>query len=203
MLSSSAEQRLNELEDLVAEVLKLQGETQRELNLLMIESREFRRETRAFKSESNKRWGELANKMGTLAEDIAAPSLPRIARQVAGRPEPEVLEFFGVRVKPRHASDPSRSQEFDVVAVCGDYLLLNETKSRLEPSDVKDFVEILQEARAFFPHYADKKVIGALASLYVDESVVRAGEKAGLLVLGMGEELMDVLNTPGFVPREF
>jgi len=33
--------------------------------------------------------------------------------------------------------------------------------------------------------------------------VVRYGQKQGLLVLGLGEDLMDVLNDPGFEPREF
>jgi len=30
----------------------------------------------------NKRWGELANKMGTVVEDIVAPSIPRLAREI-------------------------------------------------------------------------------------------------------------------------
>ena len=32
----------------------------------------------------NKKWGELANKLGTIVEDIVAPNLPRIAREYLG-----------------------------------------------------------------------------------------------------------------------
>ena len=34
------------------------------------------KEMRTFKNEMNRRWGELANKMGTLVEDIVYPGLP-------------------------------------------------------------------------------------------------------------------------------
>ena len=34
------------------------------------------------RQEMNKRWGELANKMGTVVEDIVAPSIRRLAREM-------------------------------------------------------------------------------------------------------------------------
>ena len=34
--------------------------------------------------EMNKRWDELANKMGTVVEDIVAPSIRRLARACGG-----------------------------------------------------------------------------------------------------------------------
>ncbi|MBI4772098.1 MAG: hypothetical protein HY784_17200 [Chloroflexi bacterium] len=57
--------------------------------------------------------------------------------------------------------------------------------------------------RPYFPLHAHRKIIGAIASLYVDRSLAQYGERAGLIVPGMGEELLDVLNSPGFIPREF
>ena len=65
------------------------------------------------------------------------------------------------------------------------------------------FIEVLQEARDFFPQYKEKKVIGALASLYIDTSLVRHIEKQGLIAMAVGQNLMDVLNSPGFKPKEF
>ena len=188
----------------LSDEMRLLGErTDRAVAQLSDEMRVFKDEMRQSKKDLDQKWGDLSNKMGTLAEDVVAPSLPRIARQLAGRPDDEPLEFFAVRAKPRHATDAARAHEFDVVAVCGDYLLLNETKTRLIPRDVDDLVQTLSEARAFFPVYAHKKIIGALASLYVDQSLVSYGEKAGLLILGMGGNLVGVLNTPGFIPRAF
>ena len=93
-------------------------------------------------------------------------------------------------------------KEFDVIATCGDYLFVNETKSKLAAEHIKAFIEeTLPIVRDFFPEYADKRVIGIMASLYIDESLVRYGERQGLIVLGFGEDLMDVLNSSGFVPK--
>jgi hypothetical protein len=163
---------------------------------------DFKDEMSSFKNEINKKWGDLANKMGTMAEDLVAPSVPRVLRQTVGCPNGHI-ESQAVRVQRTHPADKARSREFDVVAVCGQYVLINETKSRLNARDVEDFVHVMQEARAFFPEYADKTFIGALASLHVDQSVARYGEKQGLIMLGFGERMMDVLNTSGFRPQEF
>ena len=147
---------------------------------------------------------EEAFKMGTLAEDLVAPNIPRILQDVVGCSEDQ-MEMMAVRVRRHHPVERGRSQEFDVVAVCGKYVLINETKSNLNVESVNDFVTLMTQARGFFPEYADPRFvfIGAIASLYVDESVARYGQKRGVLVLGMGDDLMDVLNEPGFKPAEF
>ncbi|MFQ5594733.1 MAG: hypothetical protein ACE5HA_11360, partial [Anaerolineae bacterium] len=165
------------------------------------EMRDFKDETRASRREMNRRWGELANKMGTMAEDLVAPSIPRILRTVVGCPA-DAIDSIAVRVRRRHP-DTHQLQEFDVVAACGEYVLINETKSSLAPEAVGQFVDLLGRTREFFSEYADKKIIGAIASLYVDPSLVRFGERQGLIVLGFGEDVMEVLNSPEFSPREF
>jgi hypothetical protein len=61
----------------------------------------------------------------------------------------------------------------------------------------------MKQACEFFPEYAERHFIGAIASLYVDESVVRHGQNQGLLVLGLGDYMMEVLNEPEFEPTKF
>jgi hypothetical protein len=158
-------------------------------------------EGRGVRADMNRKWGELANKLGSMAEDLVAPSVPRALCTVLGVTEEP--EGMAIRVRRRSAADPKVRREFDVVAMCGDYLLINETKSRLDADDVAEFAAVLPTVRDYFPEHAAKRVIGAIASLHVDESVVRRGEAAGLIVLGLGDDLMDVLNSPGFVPRSF
>ncbi len=216
MYDTTVAQRVTNLEAMMAEVWRTIDRvdrqientqrqienTQRNLDQLSWEMREFKAEMREFKIEMNRKWGELANKMGTMAEDLVAPSIPRILREMVGCPG-DRMESSAVRVRRVHPADRSREREFDVVAVCGEYVLIHETRSRLSPKHVEEFVEQLPQAREFFPEYADKKFIGAIASLYVDESVVRSGEKLGVIVLGFGEDVMEVLNTPSFVLRTF
>jgi len=141
-------------------------------------------------------------KMGTLAEDMVAPSIPHVLCQVFDC-APEAINFIGVRVRRVHQIT-KRNQEFDVVAICGDYLCLNETKSKLTSEAVNDFInKVIPNAREFFPEYPEKKIIGLMASFYVDDSVVRQCERQGLIVLGIGHDMMEVLNAPGFQPTSF
>jgi len=46
-------------------------------------------------------------------------------------------------------------------------------------------------------------VVGILATLAVDESVLNYAEKLGFLVLAVGDELMEVKNRPGFEPKRW
>jgi hypothetical protein len=223
MLEMNVEQRVTDLEELMAQVLRTidrvdhqvdqtqrqvdqtqrqVDQTQRQVDQTSQELRASYERSEAMIREMNRKWGELANKMGTMAEDLVAPSVPRILRETVGCPD-GLVESIAVRVRRLHPTDRGRSQEFDVVAVCGEHVLINETKSNLNPRDMEEFAQQMAEARDFFPEYADKKFIGAIASLYVDESVARYGEKQGLIVLGFGEDVMEVLNSPGFVPKSF
>jgi len=149
----------------------------------------------------NKQLGEIANKQGRMAEDLVAPSVGPILRRIEGYPESMPV---AVSVRPRliHPTDPGRSREFDTIAVCGDYLLVNETKSTLSPSDVKKVLKLVPEVREYFPQYQGKKVICSLATLYVDSSLVKHATSHGVLVLAVGDDLMDIMNPEGFKPRE-
>lgn len=205
-------QRVTELEDLMAELLRAQARTQQQVEQTSRELREFKREMITFKDELRRdtqafkegveqdsralrqELARLSHKMGTLAEDLVAPSIPSILREVVRCLEPPTM--LGVRLRKRLID--GRSQEYDVVAVCDDYLLITETKSRLRTDDIPNFIERLQEVRTFLPEYSDKQVVGALATFYVDPSLVRHGERQGLIMLGVVDGLMQVLNTAEF-----
>jgi hypothetical protein len=152
---------------------------------------------RQSKRDSDKRWGELSNKLGTMAEDLVAPSIPRILKQVTGCTAK--ISYSAVRVRK---SEP-KNQEFDAVAVCQNYVFINETKSTLRSEHIDNFHSLMQRIRDYFPEYQGKQFVGAIASLYVDKTLIQRGENLGLIVLGFGEELMDVLNSPGFTPKLF
>ncbi len=204
-MTTSLEERVDNLEQLMAQLIQTVDQTSREMREFKDEMGdfkdemgEFKDEMRDFKDEMRRRWGELSNKLGTMAEDLVAPSIPRILPTVVDCPPDRINS--AVRVRRRTAG--GQTHEFDVVATCGDYLFVNETKSKLRPEDVTTFVEeTLPTVRDFFPEYADKQIIGIIASLYIDESLVRYAERQGLVVLGFGEDVMDILNSPEFVPK--
>lgn len=138
----------------------------------------------------------LSRKMGTLTEDIVVPGIPDVFRE---RFRVEAEECL-VWQKPRHRQEPGRRREFEAVAWGGNVFLLVETRSA---SDIDEIVAALAEVRSFFPEAEGRRVLGALASFRADPSLVQAAERRGLLVFGLSGGLLDVLNTPGFEPREF
>lgn len=159
------------------------------------EMREFKDEMREFKDEStrerqrmNKQWGELANRLGTLVEDIVAPNLPRVAAELFDCPTPDL---FAVRVVRRFGGE---TREYDALLVCPTIVLINETKSRLLETHVDAIASKLTELPRVYPEYADRRAVGILASLYPDPGVVRLATRKGVLVMGMGDETMRILN---------
>jgi len=175
-----------------------------EMGTFKDEMRTFKDEMRAFKDESrqinremNMQWGAMAKKMGTMTEDLVAPSIPRIVREEFGLE----LESFGIRQRRRLPD--GRTKEYDAVGAAGDLVFVDSTKSTLDASDVKDFIEDILVFRDFFPEYREKKLIGILATLRVEENVLKHAEKQGLLVLAVGDQLLEVKNTPGFKPKEW
>ena len=100
--------------------------------------------------DMNKRWGELANKMGTVVEDIVAPGVRRLAREVFNCGD---MQYFGTRVSLKRSDDPSREREFDALYVGTRAVLLNQTKSSPRIDDVRDFEEFLRSNQfaLYFP----------------------------------------------------
>ena len=171
--------------------------TETELRAFKDEMRAYKEEARQQNREMNRRWGELANKLGTLVEDVVVPSLPRIVREVLGQ---RVVDL-SVRHK-RHLAD-GRSREYDAITVTAELVCLNSTKSTLRSVDVDRFVEEIDSFREFFPEYREYPLVGMLASLAVEESVLNYAEKQGFVVLAVGDQVMEVKNRPGFVPKRW
>ena len=143
--------------------------------------------------EMNKRWGELANKMGTVVEDIVAPSLRRLAREVF---ECGSMQYFGTRVLVTRSDDRSREREFDALYVGTQAVLLNQTKSSPRIDDVREFVEFLQSNQfaLYFPQYRELPILPAFSSLSIPANMVTCLTRRGIYALAMADEAMQVLN---------
>ncbi|NJO15022.1 MAG: hypothetical protein HC877_04520 [Thioploca sp.] len=151
--------------------------------------------------ELNKKWGELANRLGTVAEDIVAPNLPRIAREQFGCPaEPD---DFMVRRWVRHKLDNSKQRDFDVIVVYPDIVLINETKATPRLNYVDDFIEVISEIQGYFPEYQGKTIIPIFAGLFIPDNLLRYLTKHRIYALGMGTETMELLNWEQLTSAKF
>jgi myosin heavy subunit len=186
----------DEMKEFKDEMKEFKDEMRNEMSDFKGEMSDFKNETRQANREMNRRWGELANKMGTMVEDLVAPSLSRIVQEVLGQ------EVADLSVRRKRKLKDGRTWEFDAIAITeGQQVGLNSTKSSLRSADVDHLVtKEIAAFREFFPEYAHYPVVGILASLAVEDSVLNYAERQGLVVLGVGDQLMEVKNRPGFKP---
>jgi seryl-tRNA synthetase len=202
--SSTLVPRVTTLEDAMQELAFQSARTQEELAQLSREMREFKQEMREFKDETrrehrelNRKWGEMANRLGTIVEDLVVPSLPQIIRETFAE------DIIDLSVRRRRKLPEGRSKEFDAIAVTPTLVCVNSTKATLRSADVDRMVTEIEELREFFPAYREVPVVGILATLAAEDSVVRYATKLGFLVLAVGDELMEVQNPAGFEPRRW
>lgn len=147
-------------------------------------------DARADRKAMNKKRGELANKMGTVVEDIVAPCIGGVAREYF---QVDELDFFAVRLRKKNASGTLR-REFDVVAESEKFLFIVETKSTPRTSYIQDFIDLIPEMADWFPQARSKTLIPVFSSLYIPEDSVRFLTNNRIFALAMKDDNMDLLN---------
>ena len=153
------------------------------------------------RKEWNRRWGELANKMGTVVQDIVAPSLRRIARDELNCGEEQ---SFSVCVSRYRSDDRHYRREFDALYVGTRGVLLNETKSTVLSEYATRFVRFLKsgEFALYFPEYRDLTLVPVFSSLRLPKDLIPYLTKNGIYAVSMGEETMQVLNRDAVSARK-
>jgi len=202
-LTTLAKQSQEEVRQSREESKKAHEESDEKFKQEMIASRqEMDRQV----SRLNKQMGDLSAKMGTLVEDLVSPDILRMLRQIAHIPE-EVVGVVNVRVKRLYPGDRSNGHaymlEFDAIAECGDYVLINETKNTFRPEYVTTFLERLAELRDYFPEFRGRQIYGAISSLRIEPSVALHASRQGLFVLSLGAGMLEMKNEPNFQPKPF
>lgn len=172
--------------------------TEKELNSLSQEMKEFKDEMKGFKDEMtkstkslNKKWGELANRMGTVVEDIVAPNIPTIAQKHFQ----SEIEHLMIRTYKK-SEDRIKGREFDVIAVCQDIVILNSTKTTASKSSIDEFADFIKsgEFYEYFPELKSKTLIPIFSSLSMHEDLVNYLTKLKIYALVMKGDNMDLVN---------
>ena len=198
-MRSSREKSESEMNVFQEEMRRSREKSENELHAFREEMRLSREEIKRENREFNRSLGEIANKHGRLVEDIVAPSLCRAMKLALGFDENTPC-LANERVKRLFHGNFAKLREFDVVVECADYVMINETKSSLSSKDVNNLIAVIAQAREYFPEFRDRKIVGSVASLRVSRSVVNFATKKGIFAFGIGDELMDLQNPPGFKP---
>ncbi len=160
------------------------------------EMRIFKDEMNAFKDrvelnikENNKQWGALANKLGTIVEDLIFPASRPVIESVFG----VTLQHLSMRVVRRKEN---LREEFDVVAYSEKQVFLIEVKSSPRFDYLSDFVDRkIDVFRQLFPEYASLTLVPIFASISVPDDFVQAATNRRVFVMAYREwEYMDILN---------
>ncbi len=190
-LERLAEYFIEEMADFKKWVVRFLSEYKREVDRQIREYKEdTNKKIEEYRKENNKRWGELANKLGTIVEDIIYPAFKPVIRKYFGC-EPEKtfmrLEYTN--------SERGIYEEFDAVAVCEDKVFLLEVKSTPRERHIEEFKEKAKRFLQYFPEFAGKKLILIMASLSFNEGFVKQLSKANIYAMAYREwEYMDILN---------
>jgi len=164
------------------------------------EMKEFKDEMRKFKEEAekdrkqatrewNKKWGELANKLGTIVEDLISPAIGPVIRKYF-HCEPEQI---AIRIKKRKKD---LRDEFDAVAICEDKVFLFEVKATPRPEYVFEFIkEKVDRFKKLFPELLDKRLYLIFASIRLEKDIINLLTKHKIFGMAYREwEYMDILN---------
>lgn len=190
-MATDVEPRVSNLERIVEKIAYAQLRNEEAIFQLTQDTADFKDESRRMTRAMNKKWGELANRLGTIVEDIVVPSIPGILRRHFDVEEPEIVM---PRVKRVHPSDRSRRREFDVIAVSENRLFLNETKATVKREYVADFAENKEEVFEYFPEHRGKSLIPIFSSLYLTSEEIAFLTSLGIYAAMVSDDTMDVVN---------
>jgi hypothetical protein len=147
------------------------------------------------RKDFNKRLAEISDSMGTLIEDMVAPCGFQLARAVFGSEEAQTC---AIRIKRKHPAQPGAVMELDLVAIGPSKLLVVEVKRRIDAAKVTEYRDKLKRFPEFFPELAAKTLYAAVASVYLEPSVIAFLNRQHVYGIGMGDEVMEVINLGQF-----
>ena len=174
-------QLIKENEKLVEKLIRETGETGKQM-------KETDRRLRKLDELFNSQWGKLVESL--VEGDLVA-----------------LLQARGIAVQTTHPRVSGRGNgehyEFDILAVNGDEVVVVEIKTTLRAGDVKRFLSKLAKFTGWLPEYKGRKILGAVAYLKADHTVVVHAERQGLFVIRATGNSASIINEAGFQPRVF
>ncbi len=93
--------------------------------------------------------------------------------------------------------------EIDILAVNGEYAILIEAKGTLNIEDVNDHIKRLEDFKNYFPEYQDRKIIGVLGGIVIEEESDKYAYRQGMFAITESGETVKILNDKQFKHKEW
>jgi len=140
--------------------------------------------------DMNRRWGELAKKMGTVTEDIVAPGFPFLIERYFG------LSLDDISCRRKVKDKSGNRWEFDLVARSGNIAFIVDVKSDYNRVEYLDhFTQVvLPKATELLPDLKGCKIIGCIASFRLTPSIIERASQMGILAISLGGDYLEFCN---------
>jgi len=146
----------------------------------------FAKEMKEFRDETNtaiRRISvEFLGATGHIVEGLASSAVDKIFKD-AGLD----LLHYGKNIKPKLPEDNSK-MEVDVLLGNETFVVPVEVKADFTKRKVKRFVRQMAMYRTFFPEYADKEVVAAVAAINYEGGADQLAHEEGLLVIRVSSD---------------
>ena len=177
----------SELKNTTVQLSREMSDSKAELDRVLAQTR---KEMSDSKAELNKKWGDLANKLGTVVEDIVAPNIPTIAKKYF---KVEEIQRIMMNLYIRSES-LKKEKEFDLILVAKDLVILNETKTTVRQNYLEEFIQSLPEFFEFFPELKGRKLIPIFSSMSFTPPQLAYLTKHKIYAMSMSGDTMELLN---------
>ena len=192
-LAKNSEDIKKSSEKLDEKLAKINEEMKEDTRKLKDELKEFKEQMKKDREKMNKKWGDLANKWGTILEDMVIPNIEEVAEKHFNLKDCDDLI---IRRTKKNSKDMGKSREFDVIAVYGNKILLNETKAAPKQDYMDKYIELIRSNEFFdyFPEYNGYELIPVFSTLYFPDEAIKYLSRNKIYAMGIKEDTMDILN---------
>ncbi|NLJ48350.1 MAG: hypothetical protein GX428_02005 [Candidatus Atribacteria bacterium] len=179
----------------------IQQKTEMELQSFKNEMKVFKDEMLDFKEWSkknveslNRQWGNLANRMGTLVEDIFFPSMDQT-----------IERYFHIRCdileRNKRIRKDDKSLEIDIMATLkkAKQAFIVEVKSNPDRTEyIEGFLEKLDKITQFLPELEEYTLIGIYAGLDMSKETVHLLTKKRIYAMVFKGDILEIVNYDEF-----
>ncbi|MBI4567684.1 MAG: hypothetical protein HY719_04725 [Planctomycetes bacterium] len=144
----------------------------------------------------NRDIGRFFNGWGEFVESLVAPAIPKIFAPLGFRID-DILRRHEARRNSRIV------MEVDIIANGvwnggSPVTIAVSVKSHLATGDVRDHVVALRKFFKFYPQYAGRTLLGAVAGIRLDKDVSAFSRRQGLHLIGSSGDAVELVNSKGF-----
>ncbi|HOJ88060.1 MAG TPA: hypothetical protein PLK95_03585, partial [Pseudothermotoga sp.] len=140
--------------------------------------------------EMRRQWGNLANKMGTLVEDIFAPSIPQAIKRYFGCDPDTVIQRYYTR-------DGHTEIEIDLLVLCKAEGKAFVTEVKSSPDRVKYIEEFIQKSKILkdlVPILKEYEIVPIYAGLSLNENTVNLLTRSGIYAMVLKGDILEIVN---------